>query len=215
MSGNLPLDNDNEASPLWYRQFWPWFLIVLPGSVVIASLVTIYIAFYHSDNLVADNYYREGLAINRKLALDRAAAAQNIHVQLEIRNSGELLLSIDPASRLTVVPSLLQLYWQHPTTRSEDFTVLLARGANGAYRAQLEMLPAGRWYITLTPHPGEVAGDSGNEKAALNNATGWQLKSEINIKPATTDAINDLAQFQSFRMLPRCDTDSAGNCQNE
>lgn len=28
----------------WFKQFWPWFLISLPGSVVIASMVTISIA---------------------------------------------------------------------------------------------------------------------------------------------------------------------------
>lgn len=28
----------------WYRQFWPWFVISLPATAVIASLVTVWIA---------------------------------------------------------------------------------------------------------------------------------------------------------------------------
>ncbi|MDX2349593.1 MAG: FixH family protein, partial [Porticoccus sp.] len=40
----------------WYRQFWPWFLMALPGSVVIAGLTTVYIAFNGADTLVNDNY---------------------------------------------------------------------------------------------------------------------------------------------------------------
>ncbi|MFM1891144.1 MAG: FixH, partial [Pseudomonadota bacterium] len=35
----------------WYRQFWPWLLISLPASVVIASMVTIYIAVQTDDGL--------------------------------------------------------------------------------------------------------------------------------------------------------------------
>lgn len=28
----------------WYRYFWPWFIIVLLGSAVTASLYTVYLA---------------------------------------------------------------------------------------------------------------------------------------------------------------------------
>ena len=28
----------------WYKQFWPWFIIVLLGSAVSASLYTVYLA---------------------------------------------------------------------------------------------------------------------------------------------------------------------------
>ena len=34
---------DPDPTP-WYRQFWPWFLIAMPGTVVIASMVTLYLA---------------------------------------------------------------------------------------------------------------------------------------------------------------------------
>ena len=70
----MPLSTDSNTPP-WYRQFWPWFLIALPGSVVIASLVTVYIAFSGADSLVVDNYYRDGLAINQVLEQDRRAEA--------------------------------------------------------------------------------------------------------------------------------------------
>lgn len=51
----------------WYRQFWPWFLIALPGAVVVASLITVYIAVTHQDPLVDGNYYKHGLTINERL----------------------------------------------------------------------------------------------------------------------------------------------------
>lgn len=65
----------------WYRQFWPWFLILLPASVVVASLYTMYLASSGADDLVVDEYYKDGLAINRQLEKSNAArrwgSAQN------------------------------------------------------------------------------------------------------------------------------------------
>ncbi|MCF1439106.1 MAG: FixH family protein, partial [Shewanella sp.] len=48
----------------WYKQFWPWFLITLPLCAVIASLATMKIAVDNKDALVAEEYYKEGKAIN-------------------------------------------------------------------------------------------------------------------------------------------------------
>ena len=61
---NLPAQQDTVP---WYRQFWPWFIIALPTVVVIASLLTVYIAVSHPDPLVDGDYYRHGLTINERL----------------------------------------------------------------------------------------------------------------------------------------------------
>ena len=39
----------------WYRQFWPWFIIALPASVVIASFFTLWLAISNPDHLVVDD----------------------------------------------------------------------------------------------------------------------------------------------------------------
>lgn len=39
----------------WYKQFWPWFLIALPGSVVIASLFTISLAVENAPIITHSN----------------------------------------------------------------------------------------------------------------------------------------------------------------
>ena len=38
----------------WYKQFWPWFIIALPASVVIASFFTLWLAISNPDYLVVD-----------------------------------------------------------------------------------------------------------------------------------------------------------------
>lgn len=38
----------------WYKQFWPWFIIALPASVVVASFYTLYLAISNPDPLVLE-----------------------------------------------------------------------------------------------------------------------------------------------------------------
>lgn len=51
----------------WYKQFWPWLLIVLLGVSVITSLIFVYIAVNNQDPVVDGNYYKHGLTINEQL----------------------------------------------------------------------------------------------------------------------------------------------------
>jgi hypothetical protein len=55
----------------WYRQFWPWFLIALPASAVIASLYSLYLAVTHPDPVIIDQQeYRQ---LDRELKVQRSA----------------------------------------------------------------------------------------------------------------------------------------------
>jgi hypothetical protein len=40
-----------DARP-WYRQFWPWFLVVLPAASIVLSFVTLYLALETGDAVV-------------------------------------------------------------------------------------------------------------------------------------------------------------------
>lgn len=44
----------------WYRQFWPWFIIALPASAVVAGFITLWLAITNPDGLVVsdDQYQR-------------------------------------------------------------------------------------------------------------------------------------------------------------
>jgi len=44
----------------WYKQFWPWFLIILPLTVVVWTIVTVVIFSQNSVSLVAEDYYKKG-----------------------------------------------------------------------------------------------------------------------------------------------------------
>ncbi|MFC1701799.1 FixH family protein [Pseudomonadota bacterium] len=56
-SNNAQIPGMNEP---WYRQFWPWFIIALPASAVIASFITLWLAVSNPVTLVVnDEEYRE------------------------------------------------------------------------------------------------------------------------------------------------------------
>ena len=55
---NPKKQNDNPVPGQdlpWYRQFWPWFIIALPASVVVASFITLWLAISNPDHLIIDD----------------------------------------------------------------------------------------------------------------------------------------------------------------
>jgi len=130
----------------WYRQFWPWVLIALPTTAVVASLITIGIATRSSDSLVVDDYYKVGLAINQSRARDAAAARYGLSARLSLTDqSVKLTLSGTPPA----IPERLTLQLVHATRADDDQTLQLARVAGKEYTALLEPLPPGRWNVSL------------------------------------------------------------------
>lgn len=139
-----------EDDEPWYQQFWPWFLIALPGSVVIAGLSTLYIANRYSDDLVVDDYYKDGLAINKELGKQAAAQALDIA-------AGIVILERRAQIRLTgqLAPRILRLRFSHPLEADRDFAVSLEPVAPGLYQAELPADLAPNWHWILEPGTSE------------------------------------------------------------
>lgn len=131
----------------WYRHFWPWFILALPATVVVASLATAYIAFRGADSLVDDNYYREGLAINHRLQEARVAAELGLRAEIVFDAlSGEVLVALPGYGG---EEDLLQLWMLHPVDSRRDLLIELQRSTPGHYRADLEAVLANRFYLRL------------------------------------------------------------------
>ena len=52
----------------WWRYGYVWLVISGPLAVVVASLTTGWIALRQQDPVLAQDYYRQGLEINKTLA---------------------------------------------------------------------------------------------------------------------------------------------------
>ena len=151
MRQSPPLQADGRDTQPWYRQFWPWFLIALPATVVVASLITVYIAFKHQDPLVVDSYYRDGLAINQVLEQDRLAAQLGLSAEVRLDpESGELFITLLGAD---TPPKQLTVMLLHPTNQDRDRELLMSAITAGHYRTDLDQQLLHRYYIRLLPEP--------------------------------------------------------------
>ncbi len=128
----------------WYRQFWPWFLILLPASVVVASLYTLYLASSGADDLVVDDYYKDGLAINRQLEKKERGAALGVSAELTFSDE---VVTVQVTGPVDVAG--LNLLMSHPLEADRDFSVELRRTGPGEYRGALAAAVAPRWHWTL------------------------------------------------------------------
>jgi len=133
----------------WYREPWPWILMAGPAAVIVAGAVTIWLAVDTADGLVADDYYKRGLAINQDLKRDRQAARHGIEARVQ-RTHGRLRVDLSGAQPEAVFALLV-----HATRSGHDQRLRLARVAPGSYETELPELPAGRWRLILEDPRGE------------------------------------------------------------
>ena len=140
------MTNTALRSKPWYREPWPWFLMSLPATAVVAGLTTAWIAFKTADGLVVGDYYKEGLAINQTLKHDDAARALGLVATLKSDN-GMLMLTL--AGHPKTYPVQLILTLAHPTHQGLDHTLTLLYAGGGHYRAALPAMPDGKWHAQL------------------------------------------------------------------
>ncbi|KAA1193374.1 FixH family protein [Pseudohalioglobus sediminis] len=140
MSNQFP----REDTQPWYRQFWPWFLIALPAFVVVAGINMVFIAHEGADDLVVDEYYKDGLAINRKLEKKQRAEELGISADVALTSSDVVVTTRGP-----VQAEQLTLLLSHPLESNRDFEVALVQSTPGEYRGRLQYPVAERWHWTL------------------------------------------------------------------
>lgn len=132
----------------WYRQFWPWLLISLPGTVVVAGLITLYIANKYSDDLVADEPYKVGLAINRQLEKKQVAERRGITASLMFLGTG-VERRVEVGISGLDEGEILNLILSHPLESDRDFSVPLQYSGSGRYIGKLTHDIGPRWHWTL------------------------------------------------------------------
>lgn len=127
----------------WYRQLWPWLLISGPAAVLVAGAVTTWIAFASADGLVAEDYYKQGMAVNKVLAREERAAQLGLSVDLQLTQE-KIVVRLQGAA-----PEALFVHLAHATRAGHDQRLRLTPVQPGVYEAELPELPAGRWRIVV------------------------------------------------------------------
>jgi len=147
-----------EGTRRWYREPFVWLLIAFPMSAVIGGFVTLTLAIQSDDGVVADDYYHRGKEINRVLARDQAAARAGLTGTVTLDGGqGQLVLSLS-AGEAKAIPPQIELQFLHATRAGLDRTLLLARSADGTYRAGLPALDPGHWHVQVSTSDWRLVG---------------------------------------------------------
>lgn len=145
------MSSKQRAARPWYREPWPWILMAGPAAAVIAGSVTAWLAVASDDGLVADDYYKRGLAINQELRRERAAVARGLVARIEA-GRGELRLRLEGRGAL---PEALFVKLAHATRAGFDMRLRLASRGGGLYECELPPLAPGHWRVAIEDPRGE------------------------------------------------------------
>jgi len=131
----------------WYREPWPWILMSGPAIVIVAGFVTLWYAVVYDDALVTDDYYKQGLAINRTLDREQAAVAMGVGAKLLFASDGGSV-------RVTLsgrddAPDHLVLRFAHATRAGLDQRLEIARVPGGWYEGRMDPIRDGKWKVML------------------------------------------------------------------
>jgi hypothetical protein len=148
MEQPCPLNANAPAARPWYRQRWPWLLMLGPAVVVVAGTYTGYLAFTRQDAMVVDDYYNQGKAINQDLRRDRVASALALSFNARYDAvSGTLSGGLRSAG----MPLGLgyHIYLAHATQPHKDRALTVQPDAAGDFSVALPALEAGRWQVVV------------------------------------------------------------------
>ncbi len=164
---------EEKAKP-WYREFWFWFVFSPLIYIMIMCSITVSIALKGADDVIVDNYYKEGRMINQALEQDERARELGLTGELRFdRTSGEVQLRIaNPPADPALMPDTLLLMMGHPVKEERDQLINLRAIAPGEYRGELLEMPEYSWYLTLYP----IREISERKTAA------WSLSAEIDFR---------------------------------
>lgn len=140
-----------QLSKPWYREPWPWLLMIGPFAVVVAGIYTAWLAVSTSDGLVSDDYYKQSLSVNKTIASSAKAKSLGLAIALRVVEGG-LDLRLTARDGGFVFPSRLSVTLSHPTRAGLDQTRLFERNGE-TYAGKLRLPASGHWLVLIEDEP--------------------------------------------------------------
>lgn len=134
---------------VWYLEPYVWLVILFPASAIIAGIFTLYLAIESDDGLVMDDYYKQGLEINRTLERDTAAVSYGLDANLHFNADAKFIRLYLKANSGYQLPDTINLSFNHHTRSGFDQKVLLEKIDNGIYQSVLPELIEGTFTVEL------------------------------------------------------------------
>ena len=139
----------------WYRQFWPWFIICLPASAVVASLYTVSLAVRTTDSLVIASDDGMDVVTERNLAAEALARDLGITAELQVDPASGAIVATLTSAESVEWPKTLDLLLSHPAFAYRDQQITLTESppdgaGNPTWSGFFLKKPEGRWYVVLS-----------------------------------------------------------------
>ena len=149
----------NNNAP-WFKQPIFWMLMAGPMIVVVAGFFTFYLAQKGENDMVSDDYYKEGKYINMQIERDVEATKRHINAQVLFNDDGSAAKVFISGDFDRKEP--LNLLMLHPAIKANDQTVVLQAtsapnsGDKTEYAATLKPLAkAVHWYVRVEDAAGK------------------------------------------------------------
>ena len=155
----------SRAERPWFQQPFVWMIIGIPLSSVIVGMVMLWLSIVSFDGMVADDYYKQGLQINRVLDRERAALAAQLSGTLVLRET-DSRLQLQSADSDFLLPAQVDVQLSYATSAGQDVAFTMTHSAalaSGEYRGPALNLPQGRWYVYVSSD--SIDGASANRDA--------------------------------------------------
>lgn len=167
------MSNNSKDNAPWYRQFWCWFVFAPLILIVIVCSVFVSLAVNNSDDVIIDNYYKQGRMINQTFDQDKRALELQLeaegHFDLE---TGEVVVTFAAKHHAIGLPSEILLVLSHPAKIDFDQHIPLRQTEQGMYRGELAERPANIWYVLVYAAP----------TFDLRNEAEWIIAGQINFE---------------------------------
>ena len=133
----------------WHQEPLVWMLLAIPLSSVLVGGIMLWLAVTNEDGLVANDYYKRGLEINRTLGRDAVAARHQVTAELGfIGETGRITADVRAAPGFDYPPALT-LDIHHAVKPGHDLRLELTRISDTVYAGPLPPLVPGRWHLVL------------------------------------------------------------------
>jgi uncharacterized protein len=159
----------------WYRQFWPWFLIALPASVIVACFYTFYLILHNPLSMVKQDYYQEGLTINKNIDELKRAKQLGLLAKIRLQENRTLHLELTPAESINTAASLT-LQFNHPVDDSKDLSFVLHIQPDHSFNT--DTLTALQWQLLGTEKHWYLQLQSTGADPTGKTKTDWIMQGE-------------------------------------
>jgi hypothetical protein len=133
----------------WYREPWPWIIIGMLSSVVIACMVTLYLAMTHYDGLVVEDYYKKGLEINQTLTRDKRSTELALIANIDILPDGTVRATQETKKENYKLPSDVHLRMVHSRYPDQDRNVTFQIVEGDTLIGEVVPPTTGQWHVVL------------------------------------------------------------------